>query len=135
MEDPGLNIDFIVQHWVTMADNDYETMLDIYKSKRYNWTLFIGHLVIEKYLKACYVKINKQHPIPTHNLLKLALISNMVLSEEMQTDLATISAFNIKGRYDDYKMEFFKMCTPEYTRLWVEKISNIATWIKKEHLK
>ena len=86
-------------------------------------------------LKAVYVKVNKQHPIPTHNLLKIAVNSNMHLSEEMQTELLTISAFNIKGRYDDYKMEFYKICTAEFTLLWVEKIKNIASWIKTGYLK
>jgi hypothetical protein len=32
--------------------------------------------------------------------------------------------------YDDYKKEFYKLCTPDYTRYWIEKIKIIRTWIK-----
>lgn len=53
MVKPTFNKSARIQHWVTMADSDYDTMMDLYKSKRDNWTLFLGHLVIEKLLKAC----------------------------------------------------------------------------------
>jgi HEPN domain-containing protein len=135
MQEKLKNADEIVKHWITMADNDYFAMLDNFATKRYNWALFIGHLAIEKLLKACYVKKHSQHALPTHNLLKIAINAKMDLSEEMQTDLITITTFNINARYDDYKMEFYNRCTPEFTMYWVEKIKTIAQWIKTEHLK
>jgi hypothetical protein len=57
-----LNVDKIVHYWVEMSDNDFDIMIDMYRIKRYNWSLFIGHLVIEKLIKATYVKINQKHP-------------------------------------------------------------------------
>jgi len=32
---------------------------------------------------------------------------------------------------DDYKKEFYKLCTPEYTKNWIERIKIIRTWIKE----
>ena len=58
MQDKLDNVEDIVQHWVVMADNDFNAMTDNFAAKRYNWALFIGHLTIEKLLKACYVKYN-----------------------------------------------------------------------------
>lgn len=46
----------MIDYWVKTSDNDYNTMLNLLKSKDYQWSLFIGHLVIEKLLKAIYVK-------------------------------------------------------------------------------
>lgn len=114
-----------------MSDNDYDTMMVLYNSKRYNWSLFLGHLVIEKLLKACYVKHNEQHPILTHNLLKLALNSGIEVNDELQLQLDTITAFNINARYDDIKLAFYKKCTPEYTEYWITQIQNIRLWIRK----
>jgi hypothetical protein len=42
----------------------------------------------------------------------------------------TISQFNIRARYDDYKREFYKLCTREYAIEWIDKIKTIRTWIK-----
>jgi len=128
------NADEVVQHWIAMADNDFNAMIDNFAAKRYNWALFIGHLTLEKLLKACYVKFNRQHAIPSHNLLKIATNAGLNLSEEMQTQLVTITAFNINARYDDYKMEFYNRCTPEFTSFWVDAIKTIVQWIKAEHL-
>ena len=131
MVEPTFNKNAIIQNWVTMADSDYDTMMDLYKSKRYNWTLFLGHLVIEKLLKACYVKHNEQHPALTHNLLKLALKSGIEVNDELQLQLDTITAFNMNARYDDIKLAFFKKCTPEYTAHWVNQIQSLRLWIKE----
>ena len=131
MEEQSLNTEFIIQHWVTMSDNDYDAMMDLYRSKRYNWTLFLGHLVIEKLLKACYVRHNNEHPILSHNLLKLALKSGIVVNDELQLQLDAITAFNMNARYDDVKLSFYKKYTPEYTTYWLNQIQTLRLWIKK----
>jgi HEPN domain-containing protein len=90
-------------------------MMDFFKIKRYNWALFLGHLVIEKLLKAYYVKINSNHPPLIHDLLKLAIKSNLTLTDDQKFVLDNITTFNINARYDDYKLAFYKRCTLEYT--------------------
>lgn len=67
-------------------------------SKRYNWALFIGHLMIEKLLKAHYVKVASDYPPFIHNLLRLAQKSNIELNNERKEQLITITAFNINVR-------------------------------------
>jgi HEPN domain-containing protein len=132
---PQIDKESIMEYWITMSDTDFDTMNDLFQIKRYNWALFIGHLVIEKLLKACFVKNHAQHPPLIHDLLKLALKSNLPLSEEQKLVLDTATTFNINARYDDYKLAFYKKCTKEYTRQWIEKITDLRQWIKEEHLK
>lgn len=43
--------DTIINYWLDTANRDYQTMLNLYESKDYHWSLFIGHLVIEKLRK------------------------------------------------------------------------------------
>lgn len=103
----------ILEYWKNSAENDYETMLILYKNKKFSWSLFIGHLVIEKLLKALYAKNNIENPYcaKTHNLLLLAEKCKLELTEDQIEKLQVFNRFNISGRYDDYKKTFEKKCT------------------------
>lgn len=69
MDAENFNQDKIVSYWLESADQDFKTMQHLVASKDYSWSLFLGHLVIEKLLKAIYVK-KEAKPAPfTHDLL------------------------------------------------------------------
>ena len=106
-------------------------MMAMYKTKRFNWSLFIGHLVIEKLLKAYFEKVNNDYPPITHNLLKIAEKSKIEINKEIKIFLASVTAFNINERYDDYKMSFQKKCTKEFTIHWIKQIKKYRLWLKK----
>lgn len=36
----------------------------------------------------------------------------------------------INVRYDDYKREFYTLCTREYTELWIDRIKELRKWIE-----
>ena len=120
----------LIKYWIDQAMDDNDTMIAMYDSKRYNWALFLGHLMIEKLLKAYYVKINSEYPPLIHNLLRLAEKSNLDINEEKKKELVTITAFNINARYDDYSSSFKQLCTLEFTDEWISKIDNLKIWIK-----
>jgi len=62
----------LISFWIDTAEKDYKTMLNLFLSKDYHWSLFMGHLVIEKLLKALYIK-NVDTNVPRINdLLRLA---------------------------------------------------------------
>jgi HEPN domain-containing protein len=128
---PSVDVDKIVKHWIETSDDDFNTMLTLYKSKSFVWSLFLGHISIEKLLKALYVKKYKEHAPFTHNLYRLGELSGLDMSEEYSDSLDEITSFNLNARYDDYQKEFYKLCTPEYTRAWIEKIKIIRIWIKE----
>ncbi|MFA6922658.1 MAG: HEPN domain-containing protein [Bacteroidales bacterium] len=130
-----INIEVIAKAWENMSDSDYGTMLDLYNAKRYSWSLFVGHLVIEKLLKACYVRNSETHPPLIHDLLKLALKSEINLNEKQKLILDTITTFNINARYDDYKQTFYKKCTQVFTKKWINNITELRQWIKEKQLK
>ena len=56
----------------------------LYSSKKNSYSLFSGHLVIEKLLKGLYAKNDKENPytIKSHNLLALAEKCNLELTDE-----------------------------------------------------
>ena len=126
-----LDIDKIVKHWVETSDDDFNTMLILFREKSYHWALFMGHIAIEKLLKARYVKQNREHAPFTHNLYRLAELGGLEINEEHTVFLLKVTTFNINARYDDYKKEFYDMCTLEYTKEWIEKIKILQQWIKQ----
>jgi HEPN domain-containing protein len=132
MMQKGFNKDKLVKYWTDGSDDDFDTMNAMFECKKFNWSLFVGHLMIEKLLKALYVNRKNDYPPYIHNLLRLAENCDLDLNDEQRLFFATVTAFNINARYDDYKMSFQQKCTPEYTTIWIEKLTNIRQWIKKQ---
>jgi HEPN domain-containing protein len=124
------DIEKIYNHWINTSDKDFITMMNLYNSRDNHWSLFIGHIVIERLLKACVVKQTSDHAPFTHDLTKLAKLSGISFSEEYLDWLDTISTFNMNARYDSYKEAFYKKCNLEFTSEWIEKIKNLREWIK-----
>jgi HEPN domain-containing protein len=57
----NIDIEKTYNHWINTSDKDSETMIHLYNSKDYHWSLFIGHIVIERLLKASVVKRTSNH--------------------------------------------------------------------------
>ncbi|MHB1665268.1 MAG: HEPN domain-containing protein [bacterium] len=123
--------DEIIKFWIESSDKDYESMLNMYNIKEYCYALFVGHLVIEKLLKAHYVK-NIGINIPRiHDLEKLANNAGLELTEKYANELQDITKFNIAVRYDDYKKTFYEKCTKKFTEENIKSINNLRKWLKK----
>lgn len=123
------NFEKIVQFWQESSNQNYETMQHLMQSKDYSWALFLGHLVVEKLLKAHYVKTHQKHPLFIHDLLRLANKAEIQLTEQQEEWLDEITTFNLNTRYDNYKQEFSARCTLEYTTYWIKKIETIRLWL------
>ncbi|HBU08172.1 MAG: DNA-binding protein [Omnitrophica WOR_2 bacterium RIFOXYB2_FULL_45_11] len=121
----------IVKYWIKSSDNDYETMDFLFRGNNYSWSLFVGHIVVEKLLKAYYTKNIDANTPYIHDLLRIADKAKLELSEEQKNFLDTLTSFNIKARYDDYKLKFYKICTEKFTTIYIGKIRKFRIWIKK----
>jgi hypothetical protein len=90
-------------------------------------------LVLEKILKAIYVK-NNQNKIPPkiHNLVRLSELAFVKLDDNKKIMLDKINDFNIETRYPEYKNEFYKTCTKEFTEENINKIKELAQWLKSQ---
>ena len=120
----------IINHWIESAEHDFKTMIDLHQTQNNNWALFMGHLVIEKLLKALYIKLKGEFPPMIHDLRRLCEKADFELDPSRQILLDTISRFNINARYDDYKQSFYQLCTDSFTMQWIEKIKECRLWIK-----
>ena len=104
-----------IKYWLGSAEHDLETSDTLFETGKYDWSLFVGHLVLEKILKAIFVKNNgNKIPPKLHNLVRLSELSFIELDENKKVILDKISDFNIEARYPEYKNEFYKTCTKEF---------------------
>lgn len=124
----------MIKHWIESAEQDYLAMEHLFEKKDFSWSLFVGHLVIEKLLKAYYIKVKNEQPPFIHDLLRIAEKSNLQLSDDQKDILDIVSTFNIRARYADYKQAFRKKCTQVFTENWIKNIKEFSEWIKKQHL-
>lgn len=120
----------LIKYWIDSSDKDFKTMQDLYKTKNNNWALFMGHLVIEKLSKALFVKKRENYPLLIHDLRRILEKSGIEIDSDKKLTLDTITRFNIKARYDDYKQNFNKLCTDNFTKEWIDKIKDCRLWIK-----
>jgi HEPN domain-containing protein len=126
------DVEKVFQYWLSSSDNDYEAMLNLYQSKNYNWSLFLGHIVLEKLIKAYFVKMTGTHALHTHDLRLLAKKSGLELAPDKMLQFDVITGFNINARYDSFKEDFYRKCTPEFSNIWIDNIKNIRLWIKEK---
>lgn len=110
------DIEKIVKYWQKTSERDFETMNDLFGIKRYPESLFFGHIVLEKILKCLVVKETGIEAPYTHNLAKLSELAKCNLFKEEMNLLDDVNKFNIRARYPEYKMRFFKQCNREYTK-------------------
>ena len=130
MEEEKIDIQKTIDYWILSSDQDFEAMIHLYNSKDYHWSLFIGHLVIERLLKAIVVKKTNSHAPFIHDLRRLAKFSGIEFNDDNKRLLDTITTFNLNARYDDYKQDFYKKCTSEYADIWISSIKTLREWIK-----
>ena len=100
-ETNAIFVEKIKNHWTETSCDDFKTMNELFKSKSYNWALFVGHISVEKLFKALYVKIHGKHAPLIHNLYRLAELCEIELTDEYSDWLDTITSFNINARYDE----------------------------------
>ena len=122
-----------IQFWLDSAAHDWDTAINLFSTGKYDWCLFIGHLVLEKTLKAIYVQDNhNQLPPKTHNLIKLAENTHITLTEEQRYLLDEINDFNLEVRYPQFKNEFYKKCTKPFTERYFKQIESMEKWLKSQ---
>ncbi len=126
-----MNIQEHINFWIESAEHDLATAEDLFIAGRLDWCLFLGHLVLEKHLKAIYVlDNNNKFPPRTHNLLKLAEHTKLELTPEQKIFLDEVNEFNLEVRYPAFRNEFYKRCTLDFTKKYFIQIKEFSLWLR-----
>jgi len=126
------DVEKVYQYWLSSSDSDYDVMLNLFQLRNYNWALFLGHIVLEKLIKAYFVKKSGTHAPYSHDLRLLAKKCEIEFPHSMALQLDVITSFNINARYDSFKEDFQKRCTPEFSNEWINNIKILRQWIREK---
>lgn len=118
-----------IRYWLNGAKYDMETARALYEKARYPYALFMGHLALEKLLKAIVVKVTRQHAPYSHSLPLLASKVNMKLPRAFERRLAKFMEFHFEARYPDEQKKFYKKCTEKFTAHNMQQIEEVFTWL------
>ena len=124
-----------INYWFDSAENDLNAAENLFVAGNYDWCLFLGHLVLEKALKATYIHSTGINiPPKLHNLSRLSELSNLSPDIEIEKYFVIANKFHLEGRYPEYKEEFYKTCTKDFAKINFNKIKEIFSWLKSRIL-
>jgi HEPN domain-containing protein len=119
-----------IDYWLEEAEEALKVADHLFEKKDFSYSLFFGHLAVEKFIKAIYVQKRNEHAPQIHNLVRLAEQAGIVMSPEQKETLIIITAFNLESRYPDEKRSFRIKCTKQYTQVELTKIREVIKWLK-----
>lgn len=118
-----------IRYWLESAKEDWKVAKHLFEKRDYSYSLFLGHLTIEKILKAIYVDRLNDTPPYTHRLIHLSEKASLELTDEQIELLEAITDFNLEARYPDEKFSFKKKCTRSFTENYLKKIEGMRKWL------
>lgn len=120
----------VAWYWFAESEEALTVADHLIERGDYSYALFFGHLAVEKELKGLHALRRGRHAPPIHNLLRLARAVGLEPDEAQTELLIRITAFNIEARYPDFKHDFRRKCTPEYTAGQMAAIREVLAWLR-----
>lgn len=115
-----------INYWIKSAEEDWATAQDLLHLKRFLHALFLFHLVIEKLLKANWIRDNAGDTPPyTHNLEHIYSQTEVELSAEDIDAIRSLGMWNLERRYPDYQNKIYKLANAEYSSSKYQVVSKI----------
>jgi HEPN domain-containing protein len=123
-----------IEYWTSTAEYDIKTAEAMQKSKRFLYVGFMCHLVIEKMLKAHFVKVHKAIPPYSPILQYLSEISDLYaeLPDNYRDFLDVLQPMSIRARYPSARDELFKILTEERCKNLLNETKKLMQWIKNK---
>jgi len=121
-----------IQYWLEGAEYDVGVADAMLERGKYPYALFMGHLALEKLLKALIVKATGNHAPYTHSLPFLAEKTGLKVPQKTMKELARFMEFHFEARYPNDQREFYRKCSKAFTTRNLKKINEVFQWLKKQ---
>ena len=125
-----------VQYWLDIATEDLDLAEFLFASKRWLYSAFMCHQVIEKMLKAFWAATCDEVPPYIHEHKRLAELCGLYeqMDDEQRYFIEEIRPMNIEARYPDYKRSVANSLNEEKMRRIVEQTKRLQQWILQKCL-
>jgi HEPN domain-containing protein len=120
-----------VNYWIKGAEYDMTVLDALFQAEKYPYALFMGHLAIEKLLKALFVKKTKKHAPRTHSLTLLASKMPFEIPDEIKLKLDSFMEFHFEARYPEEQSGFYNKCTKVYTEQKLKEMKEVFQWLRE----
>jgi HEPN domain-containing protein len=122
-----INVQKQIDYWINGAEDDILSADLLIREKRILHGLFFCHLVIEKAIKAHYVKTTGEVAPRSHNLIYLSENAGLTYDNDTQIFLGILMKYQLQGRYPDYNP-----ILPDLIRVneYYDKTKNLLQWLK-----
>ena len=119
-----------IHYWTLTAEKDWDAVNSLFEKGNYVHSLFWAHLVLEKLLKAHWVKDNRDNiPPKVHNLKFLAEATTLPLTDEQFLFLMRMNDFQMEGRYPDYQFRIYKILDKTRTKDILKEVEIMQLWL------
>jgi HEPN domain-containing protein len=127
-------VDNIDKHeeWYFQSDYDLETAVDMLKSGRMVYCIFMCHLSIEKALKGLLIKRTGEFPSKSHSLLFFVEKLGLKLNDSDYEFLFMLNKISVPTRYPDDLRKLFAAYNKERTESILNQTKNVQLWIKQQ---
>ncbi|MBU0700266.1 HEPN domain-containing protein [bacterium] len=126
------DVEKTVAYWLDGAEYDMGVADAMYQTEKFPYALFMGHLALEKLLKALVVKTSREHAPYTHSLPLLAEKSRLSIPESILIKLREFMEFHLEARYPKTNRAFYDKCTTSYTKVKMGEIKEVFQWLKNQ---
>lgn len=126
------DIEKTVQYWLDGAEYDMGVAEAMYEKEKYPYALFMGHLALEKLLKALVVKTTQEHAPYTHSLSLLAEKTGIEIPQKILKRVARFMEFHFEVRYPKEQKKFYNKCTKEFTNKKMQEIKEVFIWLTEK---
>jgi HEPN domain-containing protein len=123
------DIEKTVQYWLDGAEYDMGVARAMFRTRKYPYALFMGHLALEKLLKALVVRNTRKHAPYTHSLSLLAEKLEIEIPKKIMKQLKRFMEFHFEARYPKEQMRFYKKCTEEFAGKKMKEIAEVYKWL------
>jgi HEPN domain-containing protein len=122
-----VNIPKHINYWKESAREDFAVAGELVEKGRYRHGLFFAHLALEKLIKAHVCKTTTTLAPKIHNLIRLAELAQLQLSEQAVKSLAKLNEFNLEGRYP-----IISPLSDSEARDYMDKTVEVFEWLMKQ---
>lgn len=117
------------KYWLNLAKYDLDTAEAMFKTGRYLYVLFTCQQAVEKTLKGLIVQKTNQFPPRIHDLLKLANLAQVQLSNEQAQFLSKLSFYYLETRYPEQITDLAKSIKKQTAEFFLEKTREQVQWL------
>ena len=112
-----------IEYWKITAQQDWVAVGHLFDSGDYLQSLFFANLVLEKLLKAHWVRDNIDNvPPKIHRLTYLLSHTALVLASNDVQTLDDMDLYQLGSRYPDYNFKILTLCTQSHTEALLQKV-------------